>query len=232
FKAINRNKPFNGSAMNSPPTPPYYGSVAAALHLMNSQIRCGSCREKVFSVYRLAMDATRQGDFQKTAILFKAINRNKPFNGSAMNSPPTPPYCGSVAAALHLMNSPPTPPYYGSVAAALHLMNSQIKFGSCREKFFSVYRLAMDATRQGDEFATYSALLRLSRCGFALDEFTDKMRFLPGKGLWVFYKLRDKERSKESAYVLVAFRFLVRPFVSFVSRIARYAPSSTDKRAR
>ena len=54
-----RQKPFNGSAMNSPPTPPYCGSVAAALHLMNSQ--CGSCREKV-SVYRLAMDATRQGD--------------------------------------------------------------------------------------------------------------------------------------------------------------------------
>ena len=51
------------------------------------------------------MDATRQGDFQKAAILFKAINRNKPFNGSAMNSPPTPPYCGLVAAALHLMNS-------------------------------------------------------------------------------------------------------------------------------
>ena len=45
----------------------------------------------------------------------------------------------------------------------------------------------------------------------------------------VFQKLRDKERSKESAYVLVAFRFLARPFVSFVSRIARYAPSSTDK---
>ena len=43
----------------------------------------------------------------------------------------------------------------------------------------------------------------------------------------VFQKLRDKERSKESAYVLVG--FLARPFVSFVSRIARYAPSSTDK---
>ena len=27
---------------------PINGSVAAALHLMNSQIRCGSCREKVF----------------------------------------------------------------------------------------------------------------------------------------------------------------------------------------
>ncbi|MDD6774396.1 MAG: hypothetical protein PUD98_02140, partial [Bacteroidales bacterium] len=66
-------------------------------------------------VYRLAMDATRQGDFQKAAILFKAINRNKPLNGSAMNSPPTPPYCGSVA-------------------AALHLINSQIRCGSCREK--------------------------------------------------------------------------------------------------
>ena len=79
------------------------------------------------------MDATRQGDFQKAAILFKAINRNKSFNGSAMNSPPT-------------------PPYYGSVAAALHLMNSQIRCSSCREK---VYR--------------------------------------------VFYKLRDKKRSKESA---------------------------------
>ena len=36
----------------------------------------------------------------------------------------------------------------------------------------------------------------------------------------VFYKLRDKERSKESAYVLVD--FLARPFVSCVSRIARY----------
>ena len=45
----------------------------------------------------------------------------------------------------------------------------------------------------------------------------------------MFYKLRDKERSKESAYVLVAFRFLVRLFVSFVSHISRYAPSSTDK---
>ena len=33
----------------------------------------------------------------------------------------------------------------------------------------------------------------------------------------VFYKLRDKERSKESAYVLVG--FLARPFVSFVSHI-------------
>ena len=50
FKAINRNNPFNGSAMNSPPTPPYCGSVAAALHLMNSQIRCGSCREKVLFI--------------------------------------------------------------------------------------------------------------------------------------------------------------------------------------
>ena len=99
--------------------------------------------------------------FQKAAILFKAINRNKPFNGSAMDSPPTPPYCGSVA-------------------AALHLMNAQIRCGSCREKVYGV-----------------------------------------------FYKLRDKERSKESAYVLVG--FLARPFVSFVSHIARYAPSSTDK---
>ena len=80
------------------------------------------------------------------------------------------------------MNSPPTPPYCGSVAAALHLMNSQIRCGSCREKAYGV-----------------------------------------------FYKLRDKKRSKESAYVLVAFRFLARPFVSFVRHIARYAPSSTDK---
>ena len=45
----------------------------------------------------------------------------------------------------------------------------------------------------------------------------------------VFYKLRDKERSKDSAYVLVAFRFLARPLVSFVSHIARYAPSLTNK---
>ena len=43
----------------------------------------------------------------------------------------------------------------------------------------------------------------------------------------VFYKLGDKERSKESSYVLVG--FLARPFVSFVSHIARYAPSLTDK---
>ena len=96
--------------MNSPPTPPYYGSVAAALHLMNSQ--CGSCREKVLFIALRWMQPDR-GDFHKADILFKAINRNKPFNGSAMNSPPT-------------------PPYYGSVAAALHLMNSQC--GSCREK--------------------------------------------------------------------------------------------------
>ena len=41
----------------------------------------------------------------------------------------------------------------------------------------------------------------------------------------MFYKLRDMECSKESAYVLVAFRFLARHFVSFVSHIARYAPS-------
>ena len=34
--------------MNSPPTPPYCGSFAAALHLMNSQ--CGSCREKVLFI--------------------------------------------------------------------------------------------------------------------------------------------------------------------------------------
>ena len=34
--------------MNSPPTPPYCGSVAAALHLMKSQ--CGSCREKVLFI--------------------------------------------------------------------------------------------------------------------------------------------------------------------------------------
>ena len=44
----------------------------------------------------------------------------------------------------------------------------------------------------------------------------------------VFYKLRDKERSKESAYVLVDFRFLARPFVSFASHIARNAPSSGE----
>ena len=37
------------------------------------------------------------------------------------------------------------------------------------------------------------------------------------KNIGVFYKLRDKERSKESAYVLAAFRFLARPFVSFIS---------------
>ena len=45
----------------------------------------------------------------------------------------------------------------------------------------------------------------------------------------VFYKLRDKERSKASVYVLVAFCFLVRPFVSFVSHIARYAPPQLTK---
>ena len=43
----------------------------------------------------------------------------------------------------------------------------------------------------------------------------------------LYYKLRDKERSKESAYVWVG--FLARSFVSFVSRIVRYALSSTDK---
>ncbi|WP_235387305.1 hypothetical protein, partial [Prevotellamassilia timonensis] len=43
------------------------------------------------------------------------------------------------------------------------------------------------------EFATYSALLRLSRCGFALDEFTDKMRFLPGKDLFLSIALRWRQ---------------------------------------
>ena len=51
----------------------------------------------------------------------------------------------------------------------------------------------------------------------------------PFLNIGVFYKLRDKERSKESANILVAFCFLARPFVSFVSHIVRYAPSSTDK---
>ena len=40
-----RQKPFNGSTMNSPPTPPYYGSVAAALDLLQSQTRCGSAKK-------------------------------------------------------------------------------------------------------------------------------------------------------------------------------------------
>ena len=43
----------------------------------------------------------------------------------------------------------------------------------------------------------------------------------------MLYKLRDKERSKESAYVLVG--FLARPFVIFVSHIARYASSTPNR---
>ena len=46
-------------------------------------------------------------------------------------------------------------------------------------------------------------------------------------GCSINYGIRNVQT--ESAYVLVAFRFIVRPFVSFVSHIARYAPSSTDK---
>ena len=46
--------------------------------------------------------------------------------------------------------------------------------------------------------------------------------------LGVFYRLRNKERSKESASFLVAFCFFARPFVSFVSHIGCYASSSTD----
>ena len=55
--------------------------------------------------------------------------------------------------------------------------------------------------------------------------------------LGVFYKLRDKgrskesayflERSKESAYVLVG--FFAHSSVSFISHVVRYAPFSTDK---
>ena len=41
----------------------------------------------------------------------------------------------------------------------------------------------------------------------------------------VFYQLRDKERSKESAYVLVAFCFLARPFVSVVSKKSKINPT-------
>ena len=59
------------------------------------------------------------------------------------------------------------------------------------------------------------AVVRQGRC---LDVFRDV--FLSFLDYGVFYKLRDKERSKESAYVLVG--FLARPFVSCVSRIARY----------
>lgn len=46
--------------------------------------------------------------------------------------------------------------------------------------------------------------------------------------LGVFYRLRNKERSKESASFLVAFCFFARPFVSFGSHIGCYASSSTD----
>ena len=57
----------------------------------------------------------------------------------------------------------------------------------------------------------------------------------------MFYKLRDKERSNESAYVFNLFfrtplksayvlvGFLARPFAGFVSHIARHAPFTTDK---
>ena len=41
------------------------------------------------------------------------------------------------------------------------------------------------------------------------------------------YKLRDKERSKESAYVLVG--FLARPFVSWGRSIAGYVTDETYK---
>ena len=37
------------------------------------------------------------------------------------------------------------------------------------------------------------------------------MRFLPGKVYGVFYKLRDKERSKESAYVSLNLIFRTPP---------------------
>lgn len=47
----------------------------------------------------------------------------------------------------------------------------------------------------------------------------------------VFYKSRNKEHSKESTYVLVAFCFLVRPLVSFDSHIVLHAPSATDESA-
>ena len=63
-KKRQRQKPFNGSAMNSPPTPPYCGSVATALHLMNSQIRCGSCREKVLFIALRWMQPDR-GTFRR-----------------------------------------------------------------------------------------------------------------------------------------------------------------------
>ena len=47
------------------------------------------------------------------------------------------------------------------------------------------------------------------------------------KGVGVFYKLRDKERLKESAYVLVG--FLARPFVSLGRSIADYVTDETYK---
>ena len=45
----------------------------------------------------------------------------------------------------------------------------------------------------------------------------------------MFYKLRDKERSKESAYVLVG--FLARPFVSFVCRKRGERSDDQEKKA-
>ena len=60
-----------------------YGGCAAAVMLP-----FGSYKSKLLTPNRQHPRAF----FQKAAILFKAINRNKPFNGSTMNSPPTPPY--------------------------------------------------------------------------------------------------------------------------------------------
>ena len=52
------------------------------------------------------------------------------------------------------------------------------------------------------------------------------MRFLPGKVYGVFYKLRDKERSKESAYVSLNLIFRTPPIS--VYRLAMDATRQGD----
>ena len=113
---------------------------------MNSQIRCGSCREKVlFIALRWRQpdrgddvagwdEKTKRGRDKETKRRRdkkKKGQRQKPINGSAMNSPPTPPYCGSVA-------------------AALYLMNSQIRCGACREKVLFIALRWMQPDRGDD----------------------------------------------------------------------------------
>ena len=85
---------------------------------------------------------------------------------------------------------------------------------------------SLTAARRNDDAPLATDVFDAGQCDFPAN-YKHALHHETFKGCSINYGIRNVQ--KESAYVLVAFRFLARPFVSFVSHIARYAPSSTDK---